>query len=183
MMVKTGTMAVAAIAAGAVHSAGIDAEYVAVNERVLVDGNVIKQTAVGRFAQDDRGRTRFEMDGRTSIVDPVEGIMWTIDDRFNRAYRVDMADSSAFPTADDDTGSIGDLAAAGLSAVAAPPDRPPENREVENLGTEVVNGMVSTGELHRQTIPAGQWVTLSRSWLRWRSGGPATSALICRSAP
>ena len=153
-MRKIALIVAATVAAAVVHGAGIDAEYVAVTKRVLPDGNVIEHRARGRFAQDDEGRTRFEIDDRTSIVDPVEGVMWTVDDRFHQAYRVRIDGSSTFPSREDNTGSIGDLAAAGLSE-AVPPDGPPVDRETESLGTAVINGMASTGELHRRTIPTG----------------------------
>ena len=148
----TTILALLGVVGVAAHGAGIDAEYVSVSTRTLADGNTIRHETVGRFAQDDKGRTRFEFDGRVDIVDPVAGVRWTADTRSGQAFRSEM------PRQRNDMDEDG-IAVTRVGDPEHVPDLPDiprlERPDVTEFGPAVVNGVETTHTLYRNTIQAG----------------------------
>ncbi len=70
-MLKRLVLAVVTIGCLAAHGAGIQAEHVVTH----VDGDHVR-VEVGRWIQDQEGRTRHDIDDWTRIVDPIEGVEW-----------------------------------------------------------------------------------------------------------
>ena len=150
---KTAAVLAAALAAVAARGAGIDAEYVSTSTRTLADGNTVEHEFLGRFAQDDEGRTRFEIQGRVDIMDPVAGVRWSAN-ALGRAFRSELPagwNETVDPSSDVAVVRIGDEA-----HVPDVPEIPQFPRpDVTDLGTATVNGLVTVGMRYRHTIPAG----------------------------
>ena len=74
-------LAVAALAIGclAARGAGIQADHIVVH---LEDGR--EHVEVGRWIQDQDGRTRHDIDNWTQIIDPMEGIEWRANSKRGR---------------------------------------------------------------------------------------------------
>ena len=60
-----------------VQGAGIQADHV-------VTDSERKRIEVGKWVEDEKGRSRFDLDDLTQIVDPVEGIMWSANSKRGR---------------------------------------------------------------------------------------------------
>ena len=84
-------LAVVALAVGslAAHGAGVQADHVVTD----IEGDH-ERVEVGQWIQDDLGRSRFDIDDWTRIVDPVEGVEW----RANSKRGIYSKARTRFPT-------------------------------------------------------------------------------------
>ena len=151
---KTAATAIAAaLAAAAAHGAGIDAEYVSTSVRTLADGNTVEHEFTGRFALDDEGRTRVEIQGRVDIMDPVAGVRWSANSA-GQAFRFEMPgvpDGEIEPPSGVSVTRVGDE-----DRVPEVPELPEIGEpDMTDLGPAIVNGLETTGMLLRHTVPAG----------------------------
>jgi len=125
----------------------------------LPDGNVIQHSEQANVYRDSQGRVRIEHNfsgkapvsgapGRwnaISIFDPVAGYTYMLQPGSQKATKLPVR---ARPTAE--TGSL-PMRAPHHGSVAA--NQPPP--QVDNLGSQTINGVVSTGTRTTQTVPAG----------------------------
>jgi hypothetical protein len=136
------------------------AQAVTQHSQTLADGNRIQRTINSSIARDSQGRTRQEQtvaaigalassgEARKSIVihDPVAGTMATLEANSHTAH-VNQQRTFTFSTNSTQTGSA-----------TAPRMRRLDqtNSKVEDLGTQVMEGLSVQGKRVTHTIPAGQ---------------------------
>ena len=123
----------------------------------LADGNTIQHSEQANMYRDTQGRVRIEhnFSGRgpgggqspstvISIFDPVAGYNYMLQPNSQKAVQSEARMRPAPPPSSD----------------ARPGHRQPKadasaQRQVENLGTQTINGVLATGARTTQTIPAG----------------------------
>ena len=188
--------------------------------QVLGDGNRIERRYSSMVARDSQGRTRREeeialvgplaVDGPSprlvTIVDPVAGQSYTLDDKQRVAYRNPARDGEAahgscqrMGVAGTDTHMTwtGTVAAPGTGkpqvTVTAIPAResslvtePPTKVTTESLGTKSIEGVMAEGTRTTSTIPAGAIGNLMPIEVvseRWYSKELQMPVLISRRDP
>ena len=148
--------AIAMLSTAGSHGAGIDAEYVATSTRALADGNTIEHETMGRFAQDDEGRTRFEVGNNIDIMDPMAGTRWTVDKRLGQAFRSEMPQRWQETVDPGSTGGIIRKMVGDASQIPASSELPEFDRPtIADLGPATVNGLAANGTLYKDTIQVG----------------------------
>lgn len=105
--------------------------------RKLVDGNVVTKTVSGQFYRDSEGRTRTERDQMVTIQDPTTRTIIVIDARSKVARRF--------------------TAPAPRSAATSGPSMSGATRRQEHkdLGTQVIEGVVTRGQEFSVVLPPG----------------------------
>jgi len=143
--------------------------------QTLGDGTVLENSDSSSFYRDNDGRTRTEQNIRgnttVSIIDPVAGVRLTLDPETKSATRMQMAVAGGrgarggvaapAPTNANAVSAFGSGLSAGVAArgsVLAPRQNgtPGSEPAIEDLGTQMVNGVLATGVRTTVTIPAGQ---------------------------
>ncbi len=138
-------------------------------KQTLGDGNVIERKKSGATYRDSEGRVRIEQpvgpgvlagpaEGDVIVIrDPVAGVQWTLNPTTKTGVRFELppAGSHVLPAP---------APGGGGAPMRVPHERsqgqvrPPlgENRNVEDLGTQNINGVPAEGTRITMTIPAGR---------------------------
>lgn len=151
-----------------VKSAPYSAQVVTQHTQTLADGNRIQRTTTASVARDSEGRTRSEQsmgaigpltssNGASKAVfihDPVAGASYMLDEANHTARQSPAMRPRGNPdaAAPRRVGPGGGDSAAGFSR-----QRVQENRKVEELGTQIMEGLSVQGKRVTHTIPAGQF--------------------------
>ena len=185
--------------------------------QVLGDGNRIERRYSSMVARDNQGRTRREeeialvgpltVDGPSprlvTIVDPVAGQSYTLDDKQRVAYRNPIAMTklrTAHAMGWAAAGTDGQFAWTSGTAVAKPPitvtatpgqrvfvgDGAATKVTTESLGTKSIEGVMADGTRTTSTIPAGAIGNLMPIEVvgeRWYSRELQMAVLISRRDP
>lgn len=133
------------------------ADRVTVSTQTLADGTKITHKNFSKVYQDSQGRTRYESfatkaetgepddaPSSISIHDPVAGVSYYLNPAERTAQRHEVREHPPLHSS-----------SAGASANVAPA-RPPRPRPtVEDLGTQVIEGLEAKGERVTMTVPEG----------------------------
>lgn len=131
---------------------GIEGEIAVTIVREVGESDEIRQELSGRYWYDHVGRSRVELNGRTTIVDPVGGVHWTADG----AGRAMVRELPEAPTpSGPSVRKFGTDKVPGFEFPSTAPDMQPPERTP--LGTRTVEGFEAEGFMYRQIIPAGTW--------------------------
>jgi hypothetical protein len=155
-----------AVAAGSTRGQGIrrvtefpySADRVSETTQTLADGTKITRRSLTKEYQDGQGRKREEFFrlGAESVAqdeppewvriyDPIAGVSYHLNPRDHTAQKTEIQIStSAHPRK-----------TAGAAANSAPAQPVPPRPTVEDLGTQVIEGLEAKGERVTRTIPAG----------------------------
>jgi hypothetical protein len=139
----------AAGTAGRVTGKPYSATQVTHTVQTLANGSHIDRTATNLVYQDDQGRFRTELTNgqrRVVIQDPVAMVVYSIDMEHKTARKVEMKLPAS---AAQKTGDVSPVEEARVMARGNP------NRQVEDLGSEFVNGVPALGVRVTTTIPVG----------------------------
>ncbi len=134
---------------GAPYSADVSNE----TTRTLADGNVIRQTSLGRVYRDSEGRTR-EESSLDALGSAARGnapqLAFIYDPAASASYVLNLMNRTA-------TRTLWPQAPAGAINGPNRLSRPAQpNTKTESLGTQVIAGLVADGTRTTLTIPAGQ---------------------------
>ena len=112
--------------------AGIQAEQV-LTEPMTGNRGTLERVEVGRWLQDERGRTRYDFDEWTHIVDPVARVEWKANSK--RGYF--SAHELSLEQAKNAVAALEPLGGQGIDGMST-----------TDLGTREVNGVTLSGGLH-----------------------------------
>ena len=112
--------------------AGIQAEQV-LTEPMTGNRGTREHVEVGRWSQDERGRTRYDFDAWTHIVDPVAQVEWRANSK--RGYY--SAHELSLEQAKNAVAALEPLGGQGIDGMST-----------TDLGTREVNGVTLSGALH-----------------------------------
>ena len=124
----------------AAYGAGIRAEHVVTH----VDGDH-ERVEVGRWIQDLEGRTRFDIDDWTEIVDPIEGVTWRANSRRGKYSETRVARPSP-PMGSPLIHAPGAFSGGGLRETSR-----------TDLGTREINGVECEGTLVEIAAASGSF--------------------------
>jgi hypothetical protein len=153
---------------------------VTASQQILANGNTIQRQEQMNVYRDSQGRTRTETtvqgpDGQTSqrveIVDPVAGVMRTLDTQNKVARETPFRSPANMPQpgspsampgrgrggpgGNPQPGSLGARGGRSPNQVR-PGGAAASNAQTDNLGTRTLNGVAAVGTRVTRTIPAGE---------------------------
>jgi hypothetical protein len=118
--------------------------------QTLSDGTVVDHSEVSHFYRDSAGRMRAESPDRVEIFDPVSHMEYDLSPK-KKTYRTFPISSSAT--------SISVAVVGGTSVTSVSSDTPGSHRSssaaTEDLGRQMINGVMAKGSRVTNTVPAG----------------------------
>jgi hypothetical protein len=127
------------------------------SQQTLANGSHIDRTSTGLVWQDDQGRLRQEMGDdheRVVIQDPVAKVLYVLDMK-QRTFRKNELRGPAAEGAQKIAGDVSPVEQAKAQEQAMAKAGNGQNRTIEDLGSQFINGVSALGVRITTTIPVG----------------------------